>query len=298
MNLKYAKINAKAALVKEQIEDRINKGANTLEIQLLDETQTDKEIDMSLINNIDVCAIHMPLINGKDYDVETVEGREIFKKVCTLASKIANIKNHNIIIVVHTSTPLFKLKEFGIENVLVTTIQEMIDKYSNIEIAIENTTLYDFIPKKGVLCRQNPCYIENGRIKLSNVELAKAVGRDRCGVCFDTCHALMTEAHLRRDNKLFEEYIYNVCNGKRIFTALFEESAPMLKLIHLAYSENHGYNEYHGMPFTGQEFIVLNYINGLYEKYNIDCPVTIEVYEKNLFDAKNYVLTREEIEKL
>ena len=298
MSLKSVKINAKAALIKEQIEDRINKGAKTLEIQLLDEIQTEKNIDLSLIDKIDISAIHMPLINGEDYNIEDVEGRKIFKKVCALASQIANIKNHNVIVVVHTTTPPFILDKLGILYDIVLTIKEMITNYTNIEIAIENCVLYNFIDKQGLLQRQNSTYIQDGVLKMANVELAKIINHQRCGVCFDTCHALMTETYLKHDNKLFEDYIKNVAGDKRIFTSLFEWSTPFLKLIHLAYSENHGYGKYHGRPFTEQEFIILKYISGLYNKNNLNCPVTIEVYEKNLNDAKNYKLTIEQIDKL
>lgn len=298
MFLKDAQINGKAALIKEQLDDRISKGAKTLEIQLLDEIQAEKDIDLSLIDNVNISAVHMPLINGEDYNIEDVEGRKIFKKVCALSSQIANIKNYNIIVVVHTATPPFILDKLGILYDVILVIREMLASYTNIEIAIENCTLYNFVNKQGLLHRQNATYIQDGKIKMANVELAKMISHQRCGVCFDTCHALMTETHLMNDDKLFENYVKRMIADKRIFTELFEQSASFLKLIHLAYSENHGYDEYHGKAFTGQEFIVLKYINSLYNKNNLNCPVTIEVYEKNLNDAKNYKLTIEQIDKL
>lgn len=298
MGLKNMQINGKSALIKEQIEDRVSKGAKSLEIQLLNELQTGKEPDLSLIENVDICAVHMPLFQGNDYNIETIEGKKIFEKVCELSSKIASIKKHNVIVVIHIATPLFLMEQYGIKDDVIKVILKMIKKYNNIKIAIENNVLYDFSPRKGVLYRQNSYYILDNKLQLSSVELAKAVNHKRCGVCFDTCHALMSERHLNNDDRLFEGYISDICHGKRPFDIFFEEAAPMLKLIHLAYADGHGYEKNHSRPFTEREHIVLRYIDNLCDKYNICCPVTIEVYEDDINEADNFVTTKNQIKKL
>ena len=298
MKLNQSTICAKTAFIEEEVNDRISKGAKITEIQLLDEFQNNKDIDLSMINNVDINAVHMPLVEGEDYNIETAEGLETFKKVCELSSKIGDIKGHDIIVVVHTATSLTQMKKFGIDSKVIGVIKDEIEKYSNIQIAIENNVHYNYSTKKGKFYQFDTLYIENNELKLSNVELAKAVNHERCGVCFDTCHAIMSEYYWDYMNQMFEGYMEDVCDGRRLFDIMFAESAQMLKLIHLAYTEKHGYDNYHGLPFTEDSFEFLKHISDLYNNYNAKCPVTIEVYEDDLNNALNYLTTLEQIKKL
>jgi hypothetical protein len=296
--LKEAQINSKAAFVKEQINDRISKGATILEMQLLGELKENKEIDINLVGNIDVCAIHMPLINGTDSVIEQVDGREYFKKACKLASDIAEIKNHNIIVVLHTSMQILELKALGLYDVVVNVIRGELDKYPNIEIAIENTATHDYRRESQIWTSNNTLSFENGKMKMANVELAKNVNHERCGTCFDTCHAIMNENNLKHINFAFENFIEEIYGTKSLFDIMFEQSAPIIKLIHLAYAEGNGFNELHGLPFSDNNFSTLLHIDNLYRKHNLNCPVTVEVYEKDINNALNYVITQKTINKL
>ena len=69
-------ILAKAAPLKEQIEDKINKGCNGIELQLLSDFLDDKYDakhfydKISSINNLDIKVVHLPIIQGQDLNLE------------------------------------------------------------------------------------------------------------------------------------------------------------------------------------------------------------------------------------
>jgi hypothetical protein len=298
MMLKNTQLNAKAAFIKEQIDDRISKGATVLEMQLLGEFKDNKEINLNLVDNIDVCAIHMPLINGVDSVIEHVDGREYFKKATKLASDIANLKGHNVIVVLHTSIQPNELKLLGIYDEVVNTIRDELEKYNNIEVAIENTATCDYRRDVVICASVGTISIENNGIKMANIELIKAVGHERCGSCFDICHAIMNENNLSYFNTCFEGVLDKACKGEPMFEIMLKQSLPTLKLIHLASATGNGFNELHGLPFNCENFDLLLYINNLLKIHDVNCCVTVEVYEDDINDAQNYLQTINTIQKL
>lgn len=106
-------INGKTALIREQVQHRIDIGIKSLELhldsQFINNYNKNLEEYLALIDYIvdsecDIIAIHMP--QGKystSYDIDTLDGRELLYKVCDFAELISYKVNHNIIVVTHTS---------------------------------------------------------------------------------------------------------------------------------------------------------------------------------------------------
>jgi endonuclease IV len=238
----------------------------------------------------------MPLFKGKDFPIEYIESRKYFEQTCKLAHQIGLLKKHNIIVVAHVATATSELRKLGILEALENSINDMLNKYDNIIIALENTTAFTF-QRYQTWCPNTSVSIENGDFVFSNIELAKHINNERCGVCLDTCHALMDENNLIWLDTFFN-YTLTDTLGKnnRFLNEVFKQSAPYLKLIHLSYVEGNGYGKSHGLPFTNFDYNdksrkTLFHINELYKYHKLNCPITIEVCENNVEHAHNYTTT-------
>ena len=294
---------AKAALISEQIDDRISRGATAIEIQLLDEFLVDKKINLDIIKDIDVVAVHMPLTKGEDFPIEYLEGRNYFKQTCKLANKIGVLKNHKVIVVVHITTSVSELKKTGLLDVIKITILKELNKYDNIIIALENPSSFSYQKQKNLVFNSSVS-INEGHISLANVELAKHINHERCGVCLDVCHALMDEHNLAWIDTYFDYLMLDtIGKNNRLFDEIFNQCKPYLKLIHLSYSEHHGYGKYHGLPYVkyshdDKPFNIMKHIQQLYSSIETKPPITIEVCEHNVNHAINFTKTMSFIKNL
>lgn len=270
------KLYAKAAWSKAQIEDRLNKGADGIEIQLVSEY--DEFYNDDSFKNVDISkiiGIHMPCNAKSDYSIDSLEGSLTFEKTCAKTSELASLLDRKLYLVLHFEGPVEKLKKLNVYSKLVYEVKQVAEKYPNILICVEN-------------CVDNPFY------KHSNVEFVKDIDKPNVKTCLDTCHALISEkisfdaggVWLVEDTSLDE---------------FFKENKDCCGLIHLCNAiypddfKNYGTGQGHGAVFEEDSFN-LRRITCFYKKYGYDCDIALEVREDNYLDAQNYLKTRKQVE--
>lgn len=295
-------VNAKSSLNYNQIIDRIQKGTQNIEIQLLDDfiDNPQKEIDEKILDLIkskkcDIQVIHMPLCLNNDYEIEKKETKKVLEKVCQFAQNIAILEEHFVLIVVHIADAVLNLANYNMLNRLKNLVISCLDTYDKVELAFENTTNIEL--KDGNINFENPVIIRDNHFIFSNIEFAKFVNHERCGVVLDTCHLLMTKNLFEN----LEKFLDCKLNSQKIFKEAFKEAAPYIKLIHLNYAKKHGYEELHSLPFLKKDkksIKYLNYLMKLYKKYNYNCMITLEINEENFVDAKNFEQSYKNLKKI
>ncbi len=278
-------IIAKSTWEEKNIEDKLVRGADGIEVQLLSRNDPFLAMDwedFTATGDIRcIRAVHLPLekIAGKDgtvqytnYDIETPAGREVFSAVCARSSEIAKITGNRITIVCHTDTSINKMKELGIFDKTVQDIRGAADRYPKLDIAIENTTALIRAP-------------------FTFVELAEAVERDNVGCCFDTCHGFMTE---------LETWLLRSMGCHHVpFETLFDRVGDRLTWLHLSDAKDtgkgYGYDSGHGYRFDAGDPKSMDALNRIMNRYikGPHCPVCIEVQEKCYTSSVNFSATKE-----
>lgn len=270
---------AKSAWDKSQVADKMRRGACGLEIQLLDPrketflTSKAKVLDDSILKYT-IEAVHMPLSNGIDMEIEDVDGQYYFPYVCEFANEIARIQQRRVIVVIHLHTTISNLKLYGLYDKVCKSLTAMAKKFPNVTIAVENTPYFFDVP-------------------YSNVELVETIGLSNVGTCLDTCHAMMTERIIHDLSKDFR------CR-KASLEGFFEKNKDVCKLIHLAdcvdAGTGYGNNKGHGVSFdmsTLDSIPVLKRIFSYYRYYDYKCNITLEVREDDFLNCVNFSKTLE-----
>lgn len=299
-------INAKSKLNKEQFEAKVEKNADSFEIQLIEEMNS-KNFNIQNyqeeLKKYKIRAIHMPLYKYHDYDIEKVESQKILKKVCLLAEEIIDFQNNffkeneKILVVVHLNISFQLLKEYGLLNRLKKLILELINKYPNIEIGIENVTSINYIKELGTFNFNNGLYLEEFQFKFSNIELVKEINHERCGIVIDTCHLLMNKKVMKK----IQKYLKNEIVLDNFIEEYFKQGSQYVKLIHLNYCESHGFHKYHGLAFDKKDKKSMKYLKeimDLYFKYNYSCMITLEVNEEDYLNCVNFEKTKKALLKI
>lgn len=297
--MKTLKINAKAAPVMEQMLSKINCGFKNIEIQLLHELVSEDEYNDTKTAieqyGIDISVVHTPLI--------TVEGEvlleevsiihllkekyfNIFEDTCKYAEYIADLEKHRIKIVIHNtwSKEDWKITNL-IEEKIAPKIKQVLDKYKDIDLVVENSTSVGERTFKSILSMEDVSY--------SVKELKKTIGK-RVNTLIDTCHMMMNWEAWRR-------ITYNDLKDWNI--AFYQSTIyEKLGLVHLNNVRDIGIkNEDHGIAFDkniDDDMRKLKEIMNAYEKY-AECDITIEVREDDYKGLpKNLIKTKEALEYL
>ena len=296
-------IIAKSALVKSQMDCKMNLGADALEIQLLDELLRTNDLYSAFPNldeylNYPVYSVHTPLVECKDITSRVDIALEVlvrsnyiqlFENVCKLANKFGVAQSRVVWIVVHSnlSSSSLETSNKDIIEFIVKSLIILFEKYENIGIALENVTPVS--------------YFSNGSFRLSNnflfdnaeiIECLRAKMPEfsnRLVTVLDTCHAEMSMQFMRSMDILFDNEIIAIPRMQDYFKV----NKDTLKFIHLSRTVLNGNGiGRHGQPFNEQS---RDYIRGILDcinKYAKDCDIVLEVaetdYDKSLgFDISN-----------
>lgn len=282
------KICGKASLNRGQIQDKIDKGCNCLELHLGNEWKVPhNEMSLSciyknyknLIKMVDIIAVHIPMVEPSLELLVHPFNIKLLEETCKLAEKCASYWNHRVVVVVHTESCFELISRMN--NVLSNIHEEVIEllnKYPNVDLGIENVT---------PITMYEGSYKLRGGVLNDNVRLARSFNDKRVGTVFDACHGRITEKYLRAMSQhgIYQEYD---------FEWLMSCNRNNLKLIHLASFKGSGYGKYHGIACTNKEEM-LQFCK-IYKKLGLNCPITLEVIEDDYLDSKNYVKTRELLE--
>ena len=297
--MKTLKINAKAAPVMEQMLSKINCGFKNIEIQLLHELVSEDEYNDTKTAieqyEIDISVVHTPLI--------TVEGEvlleevsiihllkekyfNIFEDTCKYAQYISDLEKHRIKVVIHNtwSKEDWKITNL-IEEKIAPKIKQVLDKYKDIDLVVENSTSVGEGTFKSILSMEDVSY--------SVKELKKTIGK-RVNTLIDTCHMMMN----------WESWKRATYNNLTDWNIAFYQSTiyEKLGLVHLNNVRDIGIkNEDHGIAFDkniDDDMRKLKEIMNAYEKY-AECEITIEVREDDYkWIPKNLIKTKEALEYL
>ena len=298
------KILAKSIINKEQIDCKINIGCDGIEIQLLTEL-IDKKVgcyhnaweifDLNSFAVYPIKAVHLPLLNyiGQQ-DVNLEDLCETHFALLDQAFYIANYfgkhQKEKVLVIVHSETSLNKL----LLNVdgwrrMVNAIGCLLFKYPYTELGIENVA-----PVCGVLPKNIHMFSNfyNDNIEICT-ELRKELKTDRIGTVLDTCHAMITKKYM---DIIQKEYTGKECDFYNLET-FFKINKDYIKLIHLANMNGNGYGfGNHGARFDSNSKDKLEEIITYYNKYNYNCPVTLEINEKDYLLCDEYRITKETLD--
>lgn len=292
-------IVSKAAPKIEQLIDRAEKGFTQIELQLTKEFFTCNNLsiyDCVLSPNWDIVHVHMPFIpKESDLPIEFISNpkfKPIFLNVCKLSQKCAEYYKHDINIIIHTNIPLNTM------NNLVETLNSVedvigyaLDEFPSIHFSIENGALYS--TRKDDI-RINPSAFDNN-VQWANY-LNSKFNTQRFNTTLDICHMLMTIRGLG-----------NIVNHpetahlEKTIEWFFKQNRSLIKNIHLNNMRQHGLKTDHSETFNYsilKDVEILNTIFELYNRYNLDCNLTLEVEESDYNDAikakelKNLLINR------
>lgn len=299
------KIYAKASLDINEIREKIRCGCDGIEYNLTKEFMLfggsfrdyyPQEIFTS--HNVEV--VHVPYMANK----QMMHMEHIFQhkdhsaiiNVFRLAQYCAEIWDHRVLVVVHCGLSMYDFMEFELfRQVLEERLADLFEKYPMVDMAIENVVSMEYKPDRAEMPR-----LCNGLF----MDIVEIVGYlrekfgERIGSVLDTCHAMMTEKYIsallreadfypKAGEALPEKIDYSIEN-------YFRANSGICKLIHFNDFVGNGYQKNHGTSFTSQTKV--DYLLGLYRKYQYDCPLTLEIREEDYENCVNFRSTKKLIE--
>lgn len=293
------RINAKSAPEIEQILSKVNAGFKNIELQLIHEFVSDNEyrdVKKAIEEyRIDISVVHTPLISIPEENVsqEVVLDNllidkyyEIFCDTCKYSQYIAETEGHRIGIVIHNSNSKEDWERTNIiEEKIAPRIKMVLDKYKEIDLIIENSTIYN-------INRFNSIF-DMGDVSFTVKELNRII-ENRSKTLLDTCHMMIN----------WEAWKRVTYNDLTDWDKAFHKSTVYgkLGLIHLNNMKDNGIpDKYHGTAFDKNiesDLETLKQIMKGYEKF-ADCEITIEVREKDYKGIPtNLIKTKEALEYL
>ena len=297
--MKTLKINAKAAPVMEQMLSKINCGFKNIEIQLLHELVSEDEYNDTKTAieqyGIDISVVHTPLISIPEKNVSQEVSLDcilndkyydMFCDTCKYSQYIAELLRHRIKIVIHNDNSKEDWERTNlIEEKIGPRIKSVLDKYKDIDLVIENGTIYNINRFNSLFNMED--------VSFAVKELNSIIG-NRAKTLLDTCHMMINwEAWKRVTYNDLTDW-----NEAFLKSTIYEK----LGLIHLNNMKDNGIpDNYHGTAFdknTKSDLEKLKQIMKAYERY-ADCEITIEVREDDYKSTPtNLLITKEALEYL
>ncbi len=271
---------AKSAFKKDNILDKVNKGSDGIEIQLLDPKKEiclldDYKVE-NYLRNCNIRSIHMPLDSKTDnnYNIETPCGKEMFEKTLNLAEKFSQFYGQRINVVCHMELSIKQQQEHEMYEEAKQFLIRNLEKYKNIDVNLENVTI-----------RHMGVY--------DNATLVREINMPNFGTTLDICHALITQSvtgYLTSEGKYENQYYKYETLEKA-----FEQNNGVCRWIHLNNASNkgqgYGVEKGHSCIFEKDN---LNDILTLLKTLNFANSqgieeICIEVYEDDYLNSQNFV---------
>lgn len=279
---------SKAAPVLEELTDRLERGLNVLEIQLLFEaTANDVDIVKS-VSDIDIVSVHTPIIKtlNKAYDisVEYLSNLQQFvslNNTCWFAQEMANLFEHDVYVILHNG---FSKEQYVNTPILtqhvVSVFQKLIDTYPNVRFSIENVVPVTFDDR-----------LRNGIFLSDTYYLVDLLNRscgEKFGITFDTCHWLITE-QFYSNVAINEKILQNDYKFKHFdFNRVFEKYGKYIDILHINnYRGGGSTEETHGIAFMccSDDINTLHDIFKPYLSTGCKAYVTLDVKEENFTES-------------
>lgn len=295
----HIKIYAKASFVSEEIREKIKCGCDGLEFNLQNDFlrkgscfETCYLQELFTMYNVEV--VHVPFYEeGQVMNMEHVfQHRDIrpIRNVFRLAQYCADIWKHRVLVVIHTSLSFFDFMEFELfRNRLEQELQRLFDEFPKTDLAIENVVPMEYKASG----HESPRLCNGTFTDIVNIVyyLRERFG-ERVGSVLDICHAAMTEKYM---NILLaaSDFLPHSHVPQHLDYSMehyFHINKDICKLIHFNDFTGNGYMQNHGTVFHDQKKVAA--LIELYQKYGYECPLTLEIQEKDYRDCVNYRQTR------
>lgn len=292
------KIIAKSAPILSNMLSKYDAGYKNMELQLIKDfvsEQDYKDVETMIKEyEEDIRAVHTPLVNDNNETLEIsieylLKDRfyKIFEDTCKFAEYIANLENKRIKVIIHNSYDK-KTWDFSqlLEEKIGPSIKRVLDKYQNVDIALENS----WVLNDEAMGFRN-CF------DMSDVSYAVKVLNEICDNKFttllDTCHEMGTHEAFKRMTG----------NDLLNWDETFKMATMYSKLghIHLNNMWDNGIDKDHGRPFDENHEGDLDKLKAIIEAYKkyADCDISIEIYEDDYNkEPLNLIKTTNSLRKL
>lgn len=298
-------IYAKASLDKGEMQEKIRCGCDAIELNLEDDflRHGDDFLEYygkEIFAMKDIQVIHIPFNQDQEMlNLEWIFGHKdisVIENVFALAQYCSGIWKHRVVVVVHSCMAMYDFMQFELlQEKIVNGLKTLFAQYDQVDLAIENTVLLEMGKKdKPVFRLCNGIYQDTSEL----VKWLRGYFGDRIGSVLDICHAMMTEKYLKvlleaaNIGSIFPDVVIEDINMEHYF----QMNQGICKLIHFNNLQDNGYRENHGTPFETLDEVME--LLELYEKYQYDCPLTLEIREDNYLDCCNYKKTKNLIEEV
>ncbi|MCM1232500.1 MAG: hypothetical protein NC489_20445 [Ruminococcus flavefaciens] len=299
------KLYAKASLDINEIKEKVRCGCDGIEYNLTKEFMLYGGSfadyypgEIFRAHNVEV--VHVPYMANK----QMMHMEHIFQhkdysaitNVFCLAQYCAEIWHHRVLVVIHCGLSMYDFMEYELfREVLENRLNDLLDKYPMVDMAIENVVAMEYKPDRKEMPR-----LCNGLFRdiVEIVGYLRARFGERVGSVLDTCHAMMTEKYM---SVWLKEADFYPKEGEEFpekmdysLEKFFEANSGICKLIHFNDFTGNGYQINHGTAFTSQTKV--DHLLGLYRKYGYDCPLTLEIREDDYENCVNFRSTKKMIE--
>lgn len=285
-------IIGKSIVEENQLLKSYTDGFKCIELQLFKEVDTTSTTEymhtIKEIPGLDIYSVHTPLLGYDEIAIEDFVGTKHTKyilRTMDLAEQLALHYNHDVNVVVHTSTNVYTLQKYvGIWDTLLQNLTMYLDTYPNTTISIENTTPLHSGNKQG---KDYPIF-HNGSF-YDNVEIVKTLREalpdyaHRIFSLLDICHALTTVRTFNVLNTAIKKVDVSI-------SKFIEVNAPYCHHIHFNNLRNLGWNpDEHGCGFedTQEDLDLLKEICTALEKFMPNAPCVFEMCEKDYIYTPN-----------
>lgn len=246
------------------------------------------EMCLSVVEEHPAHAIHLPM---NDCNVEDDIGA-VLEYVVQLAEHSALIwasmgKDVEPIVVLHNEQH-FSSMDGNKRTEIEVMLDSMLGTYPHVQFAVENTTPFRWLQKMST--RLSSGYFDSPVMLVEH--LRRVLATDRIGTCLDTCHAKITERTMRAVTDLCPE-----ANLTLSMEGYFEKYLPTCKLLHFASYEGSGYGAGHATPYTKEKQGELEEEVGLYRRLGYECPITLEINEKDLLACDGYAQSKKNLQR-
>ena len=295
------KLYAKASLDINEIREKIRCGCDGIEYNLTKEFMLHGGSflnyypkDVFTAHNVE--AVHVPCMeNGQMMHMEHIFQHKDYSAVINvfrLAQYCAEIWNHRVLVVIHCGLSMYDFMESELfRQVLESRLGALLEEYPLVDLAVENVVAMEYKPEREEIPR-----LCNG-VFLDIVEIVGCLREkfgERIGSVLDTCHAMMTEKYM---SVWLKEAGFYPEDGETVPKKIdyrienyFRANRGICKLIHFNDFTGNGYQANHGTAFALQEKV--DYLLGLYRKYQYDCPLTLEIREDDYENCINFRSTK------
>ena len=285
-------INAKSCIKTKELKGKTDICKN-IEVHLSKEydnftSTTEQMMDIIKKNeNANITCLHSPMDNksGKFINVEYFGNEEIdykWKETVKFADKLVKYYGHEINIVVHNTCPyIYYMMMPGLLDRVIEMFKWSLE-FPSINFCIENVTPINYNSNLETVRFINGHFDDN--VNLVKY-LREKLNTNRIRTTLDTCHAITT---VRILNKIYKDQPLDVLE-KITLDKFFEINKDVIGLIHLADVEDLGFiSGQHGILFKEERIPELYNILDIYNKYNYDCDITIEITEKDYVKNENF----------